>query len=58
MGTDNAGHGHVTPRADGMKARCGGPGLCLICSREKARLGRTIPKLKRAARSKPRRRLP
>lgn len=30
------GHGHVTPNADGSKARCGGPGLCSICSRELA----------------------
>lgn len=31
-----SGHGHVTPNADGSKARCGGPGLCVECSREKA----------------------
>lgn len=29
-----AGHGHVTPNADGTKARCGGPGVCGECSRE------------------------
>lgn len=29
-------HGHVTPRVDGIKARCGGPGLCKICQREQA----------------------
>lgn len=29
----NAGHGHVQERPDGMKARCGGPGLCDVCSR-------------------------
>lgn len=28
------GHGHVTPNADGSKARCGGPGICYECSRE------------------------
>lgn len=28
------GHGHVVPRPDGAKARCGGPGLCSTCSRE------------------------
>lgn len=28
------GHGHVYPNPDGSKARCGGPGLCDICSRE------------------------
>lgn len=27
-------HGHVTPRQDGQKARCGGPGLCSTCDRE------------------------
>lgn len=32
------GHGHVTPRPDGAKARCGGPGLCAVCSREQAAL--------------------
>lgn len=31
------GHGHVTPRPDGAKARCGGPGLCAQCSQEQAR---------------------
>lgn len=30
------GHGHVRPRADGVRARCGGPGICDECSREKA----------------------
>lgn len=29
-----SGHGHVTPNADGTRARCGGPGLCAVCSRE------------------------
>lgn len=28
------GHGHVTPNADGSKARCGGPGICTVCARE------------------------
>lgn len=28
------GHGHVSPRSDGARARCGGPGLCAECSRE------------------------
>jgi hypothetical protein len=32
----NLGHGHVRPRADGAKARCGGPGICPECSRERA----------------------
>lgn len=32
----NTGHGHVNPRPDGMKARCGGPGVCKVCSAEKS----------------------
>ncbi|MFU6981313.1 hypothetical protein ACM75Z_27980 [Pseudomonas aeruginosa] len=28
----NVGHGHVFPRADGVKMRCGGPGLCSKCA--------------------------
>ena len=28
----NAGHGHVWQRPDGMKVRCGGPGLCGQCA--------------------------
>lgn len=34
----NAGHGHVRPRPDGAKARCGGPALCRVCQRETAAL--------------------
>jgi hypothetical protein len=30
------GHGHVTPRADGARARCGGPAVCPACQREQA----------------------
>lgn len=30
----NTGHGHVYPREDGVRARCGGPGLCSECSRD------------------------
>jgi len=38
-----SGHGHVTPRADGVKARCGGPALCPVCARELAvKEGRTV----------------
>lgn len=33
----NTGHGHVFPRPDGVRARCGGPGICLDCSRDLAR---------------------
>jgi hypothetical protein len=29
-------HGHVVPRPDGVKARCGGPALCAQCAREAA----------------------
>lgn len=29
-------HGHVVPRPDGAKARCGGPALCPECAREAA----------------------
>lgn len=28
-------HGHVTPRPDGAKARCGGPMLCEQCRKER-----------------------
>lgn len=30
----NMGHGHVKPRPDGMKARCGGPAICKVCAAE------------------------
>ena len=33
----NVGHGHVVPRPDGVRARCGGPDLCRECSRDLAR---------------------
>lgn len=34
-GTDrNVFHGHVRPREDGYKARCGGPALCNTCQAE------------------------
>ncbi|NPW30301.1 hypothetical protein HPR93_20520 [Pseudomonas aeruginosa] len=33
----NVGHGHVFPRADGVKMRCGGPGLCPECSADASR---------------------
>lgn len=32
----NIGHGHVWARPDGVKARCGGPGICSECSRDLA----------------------
>lgn len=34
----NEGHGHVWARPDGMLARCGGPGMCKICSADAATL--------------------
>lgn len=30
------GHGHVRPRSDGVKARCGGPPICPVCALELA----------------------
>lgn len=30
------GHGHVVPRTDGMKARCGGPAMCKQCGQDLA----------------------
>lgn len=35
-GKGNIGHGHVFPRPDGVKARCGGPGFCTECSKDAA----------------------
>ena len=32
----NTGHGHVRPRPDGVKARCGGPAMCRACQQELA----------------------
>lgn len=32
------GHGWVTPRPDGRKARCGGPSACQQCQQEASRL--------------------
>lgn len=37
----NQGHGHVTPRPDGVKARCGGPAICKVCQAELAAVGCT-----------------
>lgn len=41
----NTGHGHVIPRHDGVKARCGGPGICTQCSQELAQLKAKSQKL-------------
>jgi hypothetical protein len=32
--TPNNSHGHVRPRPDGVKARCGGPAMCYACFQE------------------------
>lgn len=37
------GHGHVIPNPDGSKARCGGPGICGVCSLEAYRVEREDP---------------
>jgi hypothetical protein len=39
----NVGHGHVRPRSDGVKARCGGPAMCRECAVELVRLGMNGP---------------
>jgi hypothetical protein len=36
------GHGHVTPRLDGMLARCGGPAMCGECARERMETGKPV----------------
>jgi hypothetical protein len=32
----NSGHGHVWDRPDGMVTKCGGPGICIMCTDDKA----------------------
>lgn len=34
----NTGHGHVRPRPDGARARCGGPAICSVCAKEAAQV--------------------
>lgn len=29
-----SGHGHVFPNADGFKAKCGGPAVCVACAED------------------------
>lgn len=36
MSNTNSGHGHVFPRPDGVRMRCGGPALCPECARDSA----------------------
>ena len=36
-GNPNSGHGHVYPRPDGQRARCGGPRMCSVCAADLAR---------------------
>lgn len=38
----NTGHGHVFPRPDGVKARCGGPVICQECARDAAEKNREL----------------
>lgn len=33
----NFGHGHVYPRPDGARAKCGGPLICAECAKDQAR---------------------
>lgn len=35
-------HGHVTPNANGLRARCGGPAICGVCQREQASIGKFL----------------
>jgi hypothetical protein len=39
LAAPDRGHGHVTPRADGAKAKCGGLRWCSVCQEEKRQLG-------------------
>ena len=40
----NTGHGHVWPRPDGVKARCGGPAICKECALDDAQMrGNPMP---------------
>lgn len=43
MSDQNTGHGHVRERPDGVKARCGGPRMCVVCARDLAALGTIVP---------------
>lgn len=41
---ENTGHGHVFPRADGVKFRCGGPRMCGLCAADLAEKERAAAK--------------
>lgn len=38
----NQGHGHVWERPDGMKALCGGPGICRECTADQVALREAV----------------
>ncbi|CAB3899748.1 hypothetical protein [Achromobacter deleyi] len=38
----NYGHGHVWRRPDGMVTRCGGPGICIMCTDDQAHADRVL----------------
>lgn len=40
----NRSHGHITPNADGSKARCGGPALCRVCRDEQIGASQSLPR--------------
>lgn len=39
---ESEGHGHITPRKDGIKMRCGGPNICQMCQDEAAAKAKSI----------------
>ncbi|MBV5548503.1 hypothetical protein KUU59_09765 [Pseudomonas aeruginosa] len=53
----NVGHGHVFPRADGVKMRCGGPELCSECAADayRARAALAQPSPAQAEQAEPER---
>lgn len=48
----NVGHGHVFPRADGVKMRCGGPELCSECAADAYRARAALAEVERLRESK------
>ncbi|HFE9043726.1 TPA: hypothetical protein ACGATJ_006506, partial [Pseudomonas aeruginosa] len=49
----NVGHGHVFPRADGVKMRCGGPGLCSECAADASRARAALARVAEMERQEP-----